>query len=70
MSVHVPRTPSVQKADDPLINLAETNADVQNQRNKGGMLASFLQGRNRSGGFLSNLFGNSNSTSTLGRSGI
>lgn len=68
---HIPHTPKPEPAPQPLINLGETNADMQNQRNKSGMLASFLQGRNRSGGFLSGLMGNNNNrTGTLGRSGI
>ena len=51
---HSVPTPKVTPTPDPLINLAETGAEVQNQRNKQGMLASFLQGRNRGSGFLSN----------------
>lgn len=63
------KTPTMQvaKTPDPLINLRETNADVQNQRNKQGMLASFLQGNNRGSGFLANAL---NRQSTLGNSGI
>lgn len=57
----------VQKAPDPLINMAETTADVQNQRNKRGMLSTFLQGsRNRSAGLLGSVL--NNATTTLGRS--
>lgn len=51
---HTPPTPKPTPVPDPLINLGETGAEAQNQRNKQGMLASFLQGRNRGSGFLSN----------------
>lgn len=51
---HTPPTPKPVPVPDPLINLGETGAETQNQRNKQGMLASFLQGRNRGSGFLSN----------------
>lgn len=57
----------VQKIPDPLINLSETTADVQNQRNKRGMLSTFLQGsRNRTAGMLGSVL--NNATTTLGRS--
>lgn len=57
----------VQKTPDPLINMAETTADVQNQRNKRGMLSTFLQGsRNRTAGMLGTVL--NNTTTTLGRS--
>lgn len=69
MSFHTPKTPSVKETPPPLINLGESSADVQNQRNKQGFLASFLQGsRNRSGGFLSNALGNRQTT--LGNSQV
>lgn len=59
----------VQKAPDPLINMAETTADVQNQRNKRGMLSTFLQGsRNRTAGMLGTVL--NNTTTTLGRNNI
>lgn len=54
MGYHAPKN-VVQKTPDPLINLAETGAEVQNQRNKRGMLSTFLQGsRNRTAGTLAN----------------
>ena len=57
----------VQKAPDPLVNMAEITADVQNQRNKRGMLSTFLQGsRNRTAGMLGSVL--NNVTTTLGRS--
>jgi len=56
MSFSSPKMPAVTKTPDPLINLGETNAEVQNQKSKQGFLSSFLQGsRNRSGGFLSGM---------------
>lgn len=59
----------VQKAPDPLINLGETGADLQNQRNKRGLLSTFLQGsRNRTAGMLGSVV--SNLSSTLGRNNI
>lgn len=59
----------VQKTPDPLINMAETTADVQNQRNKRGMLSTFLQGsRNRTAGMLGSVL--NNTTATLGRNNI
>ena len=59
----------VQKAPEPLINLGETTAEVQNQRNKKGFLSTFLQGsRNRTAGMLGNVL--NNTTTTLGRNNI
>lgn len=66
------KAPKVQKTPDPLINLGETSADVQNQRNKQGFLASFLQGtRNRSSGILGGVLSNTQRQQpTLGSSGV
>lgn len=62
---HTPPTPKPVPVPDPLINLGETNADMQNQKNKRGFLSSFLQGsRNRSGGFLSGVIERSGSLGT------
>ena len=71
MGYHAPKASSVvQKTPDPLINLGETNADMKNQRNKQGMLSSFLQGtRNRSAGFFANAF-NPTKTTTPGSANI
>ena len=70
MGYHAPT--KAEKAPDPLINLGETSADVQNQKNKKGFLSSFLQGsRNRSGGFLSNAFNQiQKQQGTLGSSAV
>lgn len=66
------KAPKVQKTPDPLINLGETSADVQNQRNKQGFLSSFLQGtRNRGSGMLSGILNNQQRQQpTLGSSGV
>lgn len=54
---------------DPLINLGSTSADVENQKNKRGLLSTFLQGsRNRTGGFLSNAM--QKQQGTLGNSAV
>ena len=67
MSFKTPKTPSVQKTQDPLINLAETSGDVQTQRNKKGLLSTFLQGsRNPTSGMLGQVF--KGTTETLGKS--
>jgi hypothetical protein len=59
----------VQKTPDPLINLGETGADMQNERNKRGLLSTFLQGsRNRTAGTIGQAL--SNTRTTLGSSGI
>lgn len=59
----------VQKTPDPLINLGETSAEMQNQRNKRGLLSTFLQGsRNRTAGTIGQAL--SNTHTTLGTSGI
>lgn len=54
MSYHTPKVKDVvQETPPPLINLSETTADVQNQRNKKGLLSTFLQGsRNRTAGMI------------------
>lgn len=52
MGYHAPKN-VVQKTPDPLINLAETGAEVEYQKNKRGMLSTFLQGsRNRTSGMI------------------
>ena len=65
MSYHAPKASDVvQKTPDPLINLGETNAEIKNQRNKRGLLSTFLQGsRNRTAGMLGQAV---NKTETLG----
>lgn len=71
MSFKTPSTPKVEKTPDPLINLGETSADVQNQRNKQGFLSSFLQGtRNRSSGMLGGILNGMQKQQTLGSSGV
>ena len=70
MSFHTPNVNQVvQKTPDPLVNLNETSADVQNQRNKRGLLSTFLQGsRNRTSGTIGQALANTHNT--LGTSGI
>lgn len=59
----------VQKTPEPLINLTETSADMQNERNRRGLLSTFLQGsRNRTAGTIGQAL--SNTRTTLGSSGI
>lgn len=74
MGYRAPSTPKTSPTPDPLINLGETNADLMNQKDKRGLLASFLQGtRNRGSGFLSKgaYMGNFvNRQPTLGNSGV
>ena len=69
MSFHTPKVKDVvQKTPDPLINLAETGADVQNQRSKRGLLSTFLQGsRNRGAGMIGQAL---SKTTTLGTSNV
>lgn len=71
MSYRAPKVNDVvQKAPPPLINLSETSADLQNQRNKRGLLSSFLQGsRNRTAGFFANAV-NQQKTTTPGSANI
>ena len=45
----------VEKAPDPVINMAETTAITKNERKKQGMLSTFLQPRNRTAGMLANI---------------
>lgn len=59
----------VQETPQPLINLKETSADMQNERNRRGLLSTFLQGsRNRTAGTIGQAL--SNTRTTLGSSGI
>jgi hypothetical protein len=59
----------VQETPQPLINLKETGADMQNERNRRGLLSTFLQGsRNRTAGTIGQAL--SNTRTTLGSSGI
>ncbi len=70
MSYSTPKIKQVvQKTPDPLINLGDTAADVKNQRNKRGLLSTFMGNsmpNNRTAGFLSGMMqkqpslGNSN----------
>lgn len=71
MSFKAPKVEQVvQETPDPLINLGATSADMKNQRNRRGLLSTFLQGsRNRTAGILGNAI-NSNGRSTLGTSNI
>lgn len=68
MSYHAPKPNQiVEKTPDPLINLGDTAADVKNQRNKRGLLSTFLDhsaASTRSSGFLAGLA--NNKTTTLG----
>lgn len=70
MSYKAPKVSEVvQKTPDPLINLAETGADFENQKNKRGLLSTFLQGsRNRSSGMIGQAL--STAKTTLGSSNI
>lgn len=70
MSYKAPKVSEVvQKTPDPLINLAETGAEVKNQKDKKGLLSTFLQGsRNPTSGVLGQALGNSKTT--LGSSNI
>lgn len=70
MSFHTPKISDVvQKTPDPLINLGETGTEAENQRNKRGMLSTFLQGsRNRSSGILGGVLGGPKQT--LGSSNV
>lgn len=70
MSFHTPKVKDVvQKTPDPLINLGETNADMQNNRNKRGLLSTFLQGsRNRSAGMIGQALNQTHQT--LGSSNV
>ena len=69
MSYHAPKASEVvQKTPDPLINLGEVGADVQNQRSKRGLLSTFLQGsRNRGAGMIGQAL---SKTTTLGTSNV
>lgn len=69
MSFHTPKVKDVVKeTPPPLINLGETGADVQNQRNKRGLLSTFLQGsRNRGAGMIGQAL---SKTTTLGTSNV
>ena len=69
MSYHAPKVKDVVKeTPPPLINMAETGADVQNQRNKRGLLSTFLQGsRNRGAGMIGQALSR---TTTLGTSNV
>lgn len=59
----------VQKTPEPLINMGEVGADMQNERNRRGLLSTFLQGsRNRTAGTIGQAL--SNTRTTLGSSGI
>ena len=66
MSYHAPKVSDVvQKTPDPLINLGDTSAAVRNQRNKRGMLSTFMDrsaAASRSAGFLAGLANNKSST--------
>lgn len=68
MSYHVPKANDVvEKTPDPLINLGDVAADAKNQRNKRGLLSTFLDhsaASTRSAGFLAGLA--NNKTTTLG----
>lgn len=70
MSYKAPKASDVvQKTPDPLINLGTTGADVENQRNKRGMLSTFLQGsRNRSAGMIGQAL--NTARTTLGSSNV
>ena len=68
MSHHAPKVENVvEKTPDPLINLGDTSAAVKNERNKRGLLSTFLDrssANTRSSGFLANMM--NNKTTTLG----
>lgn len=68
MSYRAPKVKDVvQETPPPLINISETSADMVNQRNKRGLLSTFLQGsRNRTAGVISKAL--SNLTPTTGKS--
>lgn len=56
----------VQKTPDPVINMGDAASAVRNQRNKRGLLSTFMgnsSANNRSSGFLANMI---NKTNTLG----
>lgn len=70
MSYKAPKASTVvQKTPDPVINLAETGADIENQKNKRGLLSTFLQGsRNRTAGMIGQAL--NTARTTLGSSNV
>lgn len=68
MSYHAPKVKDVvQETPPPLINLGDTAAAVKNERNKRGLLSTFMgnsPASSRSSGFLAGLM--NNKTTTLG----